>query len=361
QGWGLPDLNNLYNQRDKMLIINETDLLVPLQVRAYNVEVAAGEPALAATLVYTDPMGNPAATQARINDLTLKVTSPLGTIYWGNNGLTAGNWSTPDGVPNTKDTIENVFVSNPPEGTWMIEISGDEIVQDAHTETPEIDADYALVVSGIALPATAVAIASSDPPLASPYTLPGAPPEPFRDVLQTGSGPNLTQGIGATGTPGEAAVAYARIDVTFSAAPIPAPRVNNIAVSCTGGDCPSVTDVSGCGPGPYHVTLSSAIPPGECTTLTFAGTASGQKLQYQSLPGDMNLDGTTDTQDLLWLALQLSDGSANQPANYARYDVDRSAPGSNGVNTLDLLRLVQLLNGVNTTQPFNGVTVTPCP
>jgi hypothetical protein len=31
------------------------------------------------------------------------------------------------------------------------------------------------------------------------------------------------------------------------------------------------------------------------------------------------------------------------------------------VNTQDLLRLVQLLNGTNATQAFNGATVAPCP
>ena len=47
------------------------------------------------------------------------------------------------------DTVENVFVQNPEPGDWVIEIHADEINQDGHVETPEIDADYALVVSGV--------------------------------------------------------------------------------------------------------------------------------------------------------------------------------------------------------------------
>ena len=43
-------------------------------------------------------------TSATVNDLTLKVTSPNGSVYWGNNGLLAGNWSTAGGSANTVDT-----------------------------------------------------------------------------------------------------------------------------------------------------------------------------------------------------------------------------------------------------------------
>jgi hypothetical protein len=72
------------------------------------------------------------------------------------------------------------------------------------------------------------------------------------------------------------------------------------------------------------------------------------------------LNGSVNTVDLLWLVQRLNDGTANQAANLARYNVDRST-GASPVNTGDLLRLVQLLNGVNTVQPFNGAPVAACP
>jgi hypothetical protein len=97
-----------------------------------------------------------------------------------------------------------------------------------------------------------------------------------------------------------------------------------------------------------------------CTTLTFAGTNAGQKLQYQFLPGDTDLNSNVNTVDLLWLVQRLNDGTANQTANFARYNINRSTE-SPPVNTTDLLRLVQLLNGVNTTQVFNGASVAACP
>jgi hypothetical protein len=206
-----------------------------------------------------------------------------------------------------------------------------------------------------ALPPVEVEIVSANPPTAAanPY----APGEPFRDVLNTGTTSVLTAGIGGLSTSPQGAIQYAHIDVTFSGTPAPLPTPANITVSCTGGSCPTVVIVNGSGAGPYAFRLSAVIPPLQCTTITFPATAPDQKLQYQSLPGDVNLDGTVSTQDLLWLVQRINDGTANQTANLARYNVDRMG----GVNTQDLLRLVQLLNGVNTTQAFNGATVTACP
>ncbi|HZN37340.1 MAG TPA: fibronectin type III domain-containing protein, partial [Planctomycetota bacterium] len=59
------------------------------------------------------------------------------------------NYSTAGGAPNTIDTVENVFVQNPAAGTWTVQIIAAEINQDSHVETPGVDCDYALVVSGV--------------------------------------------------------------------------------------------------------------------------------------------------------------------------------------------------------------------
>jgi hypothetical protein len=149
QGWGMPNLETIYNARNQMLIVDETDVLEPLQTASYEVTVEAGAVELKVTMVYADPMGNPAAAVHRINDLSLRVSSPSAAVYWGNNGLVAGNWSTSAGSSNTIDTVENVFISFPEAGAWTIEVLADEINQDSHVETPELDADFALVVSGI--------------------------------------------------------------------------------------------------------------------------------------------------------------------------------------------------------------------
>ncbi|MBL0696154.1 S8 family serine peptidase [Comamonas sp. JC664] len=148
QGWGTADVKRLHDRADVTSIINETDILLPLSTNTYTVSVHRGETELNVTMVYTDPAGTVGAAQARINDLSLRVTSPSGVVYWGNNGLTASNVSTPGGVSNTVDTVENVFLTNPTAGTWTVEVIGDQIVQDAVLSTKVTDASYALVVSG---------------------------------------------------------------------------------------------------------------------------------------------------------------------------------------------------------------------
>lgn len=149
QGWGMADVGRLYLDRDVTFIVNETDILTPFASHAYDIEVPAGQPELRVTMVYSDPMGNVGSAVHRINDLSLRVTSPGGTPYWGNNGLATSNWSTSGGVSNTKDTVENVFLQNPEPGLWLVEVFADELVQDGRLETPlTLDADFALVVAG---------------------------------------------------------------------------------------------------------------------------------------------------------------------------------------------------------------------
>jgi hypothetical protein len=149
QGWGLPDVRNLYDARNNLFVIDESDRLTNLQRTTYRLFVPSGQPAFRATMVYTDPPGTTSASQHRINDLSLKVTAPDGTIYFGNNGLLAGNWSTAGGSPDTKNVVENVFVQNPQTGVWIVEVSADQINADAELTTGAMDADYALVASGV--------------------------------------------------------------------------------------------------------------------------------------------------------------------------------------------------------------------
>jgi hypothetical protein len=203
-----------------------------------------------------------------------------------------------------------------------------------------------------------VTIASANPP--TPAANPYQPGQPYMDVLDTGTGTSLTAGIGAPGTAAQGPIQYSPIRVTFSAAPSPAPAPGNITLTCVGGSlgCPTVSVVApGGGANEYLITLSGGIPPLGCATIAFSGTVAGQKLQYRSQPGNVSLDGASNTQDLLSLVQALNNGTANLAVNLARYNVDRSG----GVNTQDLLREVQLLNGVNTTQVFNGASATACP
>jgi len=148
QGWGFPNLQRLYDRRAQMLVIDETDVLDQGDVTRYDVTVPPGEADLRVVLNYADQAALPAATKHLINNLSVRVTAPNGTIYWGNNGLTQGNWSLAGGVEDDTNPIECVFVQNPAAGLWHVDVKATLVAMDAHVETPAIDADYALVVIG---------------------------------------------------------------------------------------------------------------------------------------------------------------------------------------------------------------------
>jgi hypothetical protein len=185
QGWGLPSARRFYDRRSLLEVVDQTEPLQELDVHTWTAIVPSGQSELKVTLVYTDRAGTTSSTLHRINDVSVKVTSPDGSTTWyGNNGLEAGNWSAPGGGPDTKNTVENVFIQSPAAGPWTIEISADDLNQDEHAATPEIDQDYALVVYG-----------------ADSFTLGCAvPPPPPSGLTATPSGDNRVD-LAWTGTP----------------------------------------------------------------------------------------------------------------------------------------------------------------
>ncbi len=157
QGWGRPNVQNLWNRRNAFFIIDWqrdpgwTETLTQGQTRTYSVYVAPGQPDFKATMAYPDPA--PAVinqTQHRVNNLDLTVTAPDGTVYRGNNGMATGNVTIPGGANDTKNTLENVWVANPPPGVWIIQVSAPEIVVDGFLPTPGVnDAVFSLAVSTV--------------------------------------------------------------------------------------------------------------------------------------------------------------------------------------------------------------------
>ena len=149
QGWGRPDLEDLYDNAAQTFWIDESTVLKDLESAAYLVEVPAGAPEFNATLVYIDRAGTTSSSLHRINDLSLEVIDPAGTVYWGNNGLTSSNTSSSGGTSDTKNPVERVIVSSPASGTWTIIVHADDINQDTHPENGSIvpDSDFALVVT----------------------------------------------------------------------------------------------------------------------------------------------------------------------------------------------------------------------
>ncbi|HEU4419153.1 MAG TPA: S8 family serine peptidase [Planctomycetota bacterium] len=147
QGWGFPSVSRLYENRKKILVVDEYDTLQLGQARTYLVWVAPGTAEFRATMVYADPAAAALAAIQLINNANLKVTRLSdGTFWWGNNGLAVGTTSTPGGVPNDRDNIECVYLDNPQAGIYLVTVEATSIVQDGKIETPQLDLDYALVV-----------------------------------------------------------------------------------------------------------------------------------------------------------------------------------------------------------------------
>jgi hypothetical protein len=148
QGWGFPNLQRLYDRRARMFIVDETDVLQQGQATRYDVTVLPGEPDLRIVLNYADLPAVPGAAVHLVNNLSLRVTAPNGTIYWGNHGLNDGNWSAAGGSEDNLNPIECVFVQNPLAGVWRVDVKATLVALDSHVETPAVDADYGLVVIG---------------------------------------------------------------------------------------------------------------------------------------------------------------------------------------------------------------------
>ncbi len=148
QGWGLINVGDAYNDRDKMLVLDEEDVLSQGQSRTYFVFSPGGRN-LRVAMTYADPPASAGATIHRINSLDLQVVAPDGTAYWGNNGLTASNDSAPGGVANDRDTEECVWLTTAQRGVYRVVVSAPAIRADGHVETAAVDADFALVVRGI--------------------------------------------------------------------------------------------------------------------------------------------------------------------------------------------------------------------
>lgn len=153
QGWGRPSLSNLNDMREDMFIVDEDEgTIAPLETMSWTFE-SDGSSKPNITMVYRDPAASPGASIHRINDLTLKVISPVGGIeFWGNNGMATSNFTTPGGGPDTINTVERMQINTAIPGTWEVQIIASEINQDGNPDTAGLDARFALIVSGLGQP-----------------------------------------------------------------------------------------------------------------------------------------------------------------------------------------------------------------
>lgn len=132
-GWG-------DNASRKMWVHDVSPGLKTDQFSSYSVSVTSSANPLVITLVWTDPYGALAAATELVNNLDLTVTAPGGTVYYPN-GLNKTS-----GV-DTKNNVEQVKLTSPTSGTYMVSVKGTAVPGNGVAGTTT--QPFALVISGI--------------------------------------------------------------------------------------------------------------------------------------------------------------------------------------------------------------------
>ncbi|HNS52379.1 MAG TPA: S8 family serine peptidase [Anaerolineae bacterium] len=151
QGWGMANLEQSLTPRaprsffyDDFTNITDTNHKSTIgpdgsgDYAQYSVAVADSSEPLKVTLTWTD-YANTTNSSYAVNNLNLTVTSPGGTIYYGNNFT--GSWSNSGGAVDSLNNTEAVYLQSPATGTWTVRVT----LANAPTGTYQ---PFALVVSG---------------------------------------------------------------------------------------------------------------------------------------------------------------------------------------------------------------------
>ena len=67
----------MHHHPHKISIVPKDEPIAQGDTRTYSYDVAPGESIVKFVMTYVDPAGNPAAAFDRVNDLSMKVTSPF--------------------------------------------------------------------------------------------------------------------------------------------------------------------------------------------------------------------------------------------------------------------------------------------
>jgi uncharacterized membrane protein len=144
EGWGQINISQSlypkYGDQDSNLHFDHTRSLMPGHSFLYTFDVSV-ESNLDATLVWNDREGSVTGNQSisrLVNDLDLKITSPSGLVYYGNNFISG--FSTPGSVSDTLNNVERVKLETLEIGTWIVEVGN------ARGSVQ----DYSLVISAVA-------------------------------------------------------------------------------------------------------------------------------------------------------------------------------------------------------------------
>jgi len=138
-GFGMIDtVASTYETSTRKFLIQDQEMQVYTGTSTTtDFDVDSSDP-LKVLISWSDYEGVVSAADPMTNNLDLKVTSPSGTVYWGNDF--DGLETNPDGQADDRDNIEAVYLNSPETGKWTIEVLG--------TNVPWYPQTYALLVRG---------------------------------------------------------------------------------------------------------------------------------------------------------------------------------------------------------------------
>ncbi|MEJ5238635.1 MAG: S8 family serine peptidase [Limisphaera sp.] len=150
EGWGRLNVARLLGGEREFRFFDQSVPLTTDQTWEQVVPVDGSEP-LRVTMAYTDVPGAPFVLPALVNDLDLEVIDPRGVRFLGN------AFHQGESVPNPpaadrRNNVECVYLEHPVPGPYTIRVRAHRVPEDARRDTPEVDQDFALVISGRFIP-----------------------------------------------------------------------------------------------------------------------------------------------------------------------------------------------------------------
>ncbi|MCK4261163.1 MAG: pre-peptidase C-terminal domain-containing protein, partial [Halanaerobiales bacterium] len=124
--------------------------------KTYSYSIESTNTPLKITLVWTDYPGSTTASKALVNDLDLKVTSPSGIVYYGNDFTSPYNTAY-----DRLNNVENVFIDTPELGTYTIEIMGYNVPNGSQPFSLFSSGDFGIASGDTTLPTCSITAPSN--------------------------------------------------------------------------------------------------------------------------------------------------------------------------------------------------------
>ena len=123
QGFGLIDLQaSIMSLEDTMTTFFDYVPIKSGDVYSFSID-SDGKTPLKAVLVWSDYPADPYSDSVLVNDIDLKIISPDGRVFWGNNIIKGDK----------KNNVEVIVINNPIEGKYKIEVIGSNIKKRGQT------------------------------------------------------------------------------------------------------------------------------------------------------------------------------------------------------------------------------------